>query len=92
MTVAEVVRPDLDFALSPLPDLYDVLDEFRALGPAVPVLFATRPLWMIVGYDPVKAAMTLQGRVGPELRLPMTEMSEELIPELKRIMTELGLL
>ncbi len=58
MTVAEVIRPDLDFALDPLPDLYDVLEEFRALGPAVPVLFATRPLWMIVGHEAVKAAMT----------------------------------
>jgi cytochrome P450 len=58
MTVAEVVRADLDFALHPLPDLYDILAEFRALGPAVPVLFATRPLWMIVGHDAVKAAMT----------------------------------
>lgn len=58
MTVADVVRPDLDFALHPLPDLYDILDEFRAMGPAVPVLFATRPLWMIVGHDAVKAAMT----------------------------------
>ena len=58
MTVAEVVRPDLDFALHPLPDLYDILAGFRALGPAVPVLFATRPLWMIVGHDAVKAAMT----------------------------------
>jgi cytochrome P450 len=58
MTVAEVVRPDLDFALHPLPDLYDVLAEFREIGPAVPVLFATRPLWMIVGFDAVKAAMT----------------------------------
>jgi len=58
MSVAKVIRPDLDFALHPLPDLYDVLDEFRALGPAVPVLFATRPLWMVVGFDAVKAAMT----------------------------------
>jgi cytochrome P450 len=58
LTVAEVVRPDLDFALHPLPDLYDVLEEFRALGPVVPVLFATRPLWMIVGFDAVKSAMT----------------------------------
>lgn len=35
MPVAEVVRPDLDFALHPLPDLYDVLEQFRALGPAI---------------------------------------------------------
>ena len=58
MTVADVVRPDLDFALHPLPDLYEVLASFRAIGPAVPVLFATRPLWMIVGHDAVKTAMT----------------------------------
>jgi cytochrome P450 len=58
MTVAEVIRPDLDFALHALPDLYDILAEFRAQGPVVQVLFATRPLWMIVGYDAVKAAMT----------------------------------
>lgn len=58
MAVADVVRPDLDFALHPLPDLYDVLEELRAIGPCVPVLFATRPLWMIVGHDAVKTAMT----------------------------------
>ncbi len=58
MAVPEVVRPDLDFALHPLPDLYDILAEFRAQGPVVPVLFATRPVWMVVGYEAVKAAMT----------------------------------
>ncbi len=62
MAVADVVRPDLDFALHPLPDLYEILDEFRRIGPAVPVLFATRPLWMIVGYDAVKSAMTDEAR------------------------------
>ncbi len=41
---------------------------------------------------PVKAALTLQGRIGPEVRLPMTVMSEELMPGLKKILTELGLL
>jgi hypothetical protein len=58
MTVPEVVRPDLDFALDPLPDLHEVLDDFRKRGPVVPVLFATRPLWMIVGFEAVRAAMT----------------------------------
>ena len=58
MAVAPVVRPDLDFALHPLADLYDVLSEFRAMGPAIPVLFATRPLWMIVGFEAVRSAMT----------------------------------
>lgn len=41
---------------------------------------------------PAKAAMVLQGRIGSEIRLPMTPMSEERLPELKRILTELGLL
>ncbi len=41
---------------------------------------------------PVKAALAMQGRIGTELRLPMTEMSEELKPGLKKILTELGLL
>ena len=58
MALPEPVRPDVDFALDPLPDLYEVLDAFRAMGPAVPVLFAKRRLWMIVGHDAVKAAMT----------------------------------
>ena len=39
-----------------------------------------------------KAAMVLQGRIGSEIRLPMTPMSEERLPELKQILTELGLL
>ncbi len=41
---------------------------------------------------PVKAALAMQGRIGAEVRLPMTEMSEELMPGLKKILTELGLL
>ncbi len=41
---------------------------------------------------PVKAAVTLQGRIEPELRLPMTELAEEHMPGLKSILTELGLL
>jgi len=60
MSLEDVVRPDLDFALSPLPDLYDVLAEFREIGPAIPVKFATRPLWMIVGFEAVRAAMTAE--------------------------------
>jgi hypothetical protein len=32
MTVADPIRPDIDFALHPLPDLYEILDELRAHG------------------------------------------------------------
>jgi cytochrome P450 len=57
MTVADPIRPDIDFALHPLPDLYEILDELRAHGPVVPILFATRPLWMVQGFEVVKQTM-----------------------------------
>ena len=56
------------------------------LFPLFDILFVeTNPI-------PAKAAMVLQNRVGPELRLPMTQLSEKHMPALKRIMTEVGLL
>jgi 4-hydroxy-tetrahydrodipicolinate synthase len=39
---------------------------------------------------PVKAALVLQGLIGPELRLPLTPLSEDRLPELRRILTQLG--
>ena len=58
MPIPDPVHPEIDFALHDVPNLHEILDELRAQGPAVPVLFATRPLWMILGYDAVKHAMT----------------------------------
>jgi cytochrome P450 len=58
MPLPAPVLPDVDFAFHDLPDLHEVLEGLRKRGPAVPVLFATRPLWMILGYDAVKHAMT----------------------------------
>ncbi len=58
MPLPPPLLPDVDFALHDLPDLHEVLAGLREQGPAVPVLFATRPLWMILGYDAVKHAMT----------------------------------
>ncbi|MGI9592367.1 MAG: cytochrome P450 [Myxococcota bacterium] len=58
MPIPPPVLPDVDFAIQDLPDLHEILAELRKQGPAVPVLFATRPLWMILGYDAVKRAMT----------------------------------
>ncbi len=56
------------------------------LFPLFDILFVeTNPI-------PAKAAMVLQNRIGPELRLPMTQLSEKHMPALKRIMTEVGLL
>ena len=41
---------------------------------------------------PAKAAMVLQGRVGPELRLPLTTLSKSNEEHLKAVLEELGAL
>jgi len=40
---------------------------------------------------PIKAALSLKGQCAPELRLPMVQMTEEKVAELKRILDELGI-
>ncbi len=39
---------------------------------------------------PIKAAMALLGRAGPELRLPLTPLSEQLLPALRAALVALG--
>jgi 4-hydroxy-tetrahydrodipicolinate synthase len=41
---------------------------------------------------PVKTALSLMGKCGPELRLPLTPMSEAALKKLKQAMTDFGLL
>ena len=41
---------------------------------------------------PVKAAMALLGRIGPELRLPLTPLSEENQRVLRSVLSDLGVL
>lgn len=41
---------------------------------------------------PVKTALSLMGKCGPELRLPLTPMSEGALKKLKQAMTDFGLL
>lgn len=58
MPLPPPILPDVDFAMHDVPDLHQILADLRTHGPAVPVLFATRPLWLILGHDAVKQAMT----------------------------------
>ena len=41
---------------------------------------------------PVKKALSLMGLIGDELRLPLVSMSEELVPQLKGVLEEAGIL
>jgi 4-hydroxy-tetrahydrodipicolinate synthase len=41
---------------------------------------------------PVKAALAMMGMISPEIRLPLTRLSERNAPRLRRELTELGLL
>lgn len=41
---------------------------------------------------PVKKALSLMGMISDELRLPLVSMSEELVPELKRVLEEAGII
>jgi len=40
---------------------------------------------------PVKAALAMMGKIGPELRLPLTPLDSKHVPELKRVLVELGI-
>ncbi len=60
-----------------------VAEQIR-LGPLHRALFSeSNPI-------PVKAAMALLGRCGPELRLPLTPLSETLLPALRAALVGLG--
>ena len=59
--------------------------EHLRLLPLFDVLFCeTNPI-------PVKAALELSGRIGPEIRLPLTPLTETHRERLQQVMKELGL-
>ena len=68
-------------------DLTEALRWHRKLFPLCRDMLglATNPI-------PVKAAMVLQGRIGPEIRLPLTEADESTRSRIKSIIEELGAL
>jgi cytochrome P450 len=57
MTVAPIF-PDLDFAYAEAPNLQELLDETRAAGPVVPVLFHSQLAYLITGYEEIREAFT----------------------------------
>ncbi len=66
------------------------LDSARAiqarLYPVIKAMFLeTNPI-------PLKKALSLMGRISNELRLPLVPMSEELVPELERVLGEAGII
>ena len=66
------------------------LDAARAIGarlyPVIKAMFLeTNPI-------PVKKALSLMGLITDELRLPLVSMSGELVPELKGVLEEAGIL
>ncbi len=50
-----------------------------------------RALFLESNPIPVKAALHLMGKMGPEIRMPLQQMSEALLPKLKDAMKALGL-
>lgn len=89
ISVAANVAPRLmadlvDFALAG--DFKAARELHMRLYPLFKALFVeTNPI-------PVKAAMAMQGRIGPELRLPLTPLSEKHAEDLRRILSELEVL
>ncbi len=66
------------------------LDPARALQarlyPVIKAMFLeTNPI-------PVKKALSMMGMISDELRLPLVSMTEELVPELKRVLEEAGII
>jgi cytochrome P450 len=51
------VLPGVDFALSELVDLHEVLNTLRAQGPVSLVTFAGAPTWLVTGHDEVREYM-----------------------------------
>lgn len=56
MTAAQLNFPDIDFAYDPLPNLHEVLDDLREIGPVVPVQYLGKPAWMITRFDELRQA------------------------------------
>lgn len=50
------LMPDIDFAYADVPDLHDLIEELRAHGPVVPVLYHKAPVWLILDHGLLKAA------------------------------------
>ncbi|MBW1883284.1 MAG: cytochrome P450 [Deltaproteobacteria bacterium] len=55
MTVTPL-RPEIDFAYAPVPDLDEILDDFRDRGAVVPVLFHGQTTYLVTRYAAVRAA------------------------------------
>jgi 4-hydroxy-tetrahydrodipicolinate synthase len=89
ISVAANVAPKL------MVDLVDLAADGNFAG-ARDVHFRLYPLFKALFVEtnpiPVKAAMVLQGRIGPEIRLPLTEADESTRSRLKSIIEELGAL
>jgi cytochrome P450 len=54
----DIELPDVDFAYDELPDLHQVLDSLRPLGPVVRVTYHKQPAWLILGYDELSQAFS----------------------------------
>lgn len=59
----DLVMPEVDFALDPLPDLHERLHRLREIGPAVPVTFFGSPAWVLTRYADVAAAFRDDARL-----------------------------
>jgi cytochrome P450 len=53
-----VELPDIDFAYDKLPDLHQVLDSLRPIGPVVRVQYHNQPAWLILGYRELRQAFS----------------------------------
>jgi 4-hydroxy-tetrahydrodipicolinate synthase len=66
------------------------LDAARAIQARIYPLI--KALFFETNPGPLKKALSLMGMIQDELRLPLVPMSEELVPELKRVMEEAGII
>jgi len=56
--VTGVELPDVDFAYHELPNLHEVLDGLRPLGPVVRVTYHHQPAWLILSYKELHQAFS----------------------------------
>ncbi len=54
----DVVLPDIDFAHAEAPDLHELIDGTRSLGPVVPVRYHGERAFLITGYEELRQAFT----------------------------------
>lgn len=90
-----VISASVNACPAQVAEMYDAFvagDRLRALELHFQLLPLFNSFFMETNPTPVKKALELMGLVGPEIRLPLVEMTEASTEKMKAVMKEVGLL